>query len=505
MRRREARIRQRQALPPHLRQPRHEARVVNAGVLVAGHWLPTHEAWHSDGGGENLGRASDVADLGEGLKPHEGVRAVERGGRVRDAAAAVDRVGVHAAWVTVAHEGDEARHVAQGGGAALEVEAGGPGQGGQKPGRQHGGRFELGAVAVGVEVLEGVDDGGQDAAFPGEDGVGEKGAHEVRGVQVQVAADLRVGEPAAEKEKGALQRAAGDDGALGEDCDGAGGLVRAADGAVRVAGLPGAGEARGDFRAGAGVEEDLVGGEALDEDRACFLGVRQPGHHGALLLGRAASQRAVAAVMALPAGVLGHGLGAVAELAGAVEEDLVGFVVTDVVGRDAHAVADTVEGRLEFRGCEEREAHVGPLLAHEALSLQRCRPIDRPAAAPCGAGDDTDAAIVADLDASVLEEVDTGVRFGHREMCGIEMVGFVNHQYSMARLCQVFGAYPSSAAAAHNQNIGLDGLGFRTRWELDKAVLESLSGLPVHGRLRKPENLWERGTRFGPCRFEDRC
>ena len=35
--------------------------------------------------------------------------------------------------------------------------------------------------------------------------------------------------------------------------------------------------------------------------------------------------------MAFPTGVLGHGLDTVAELAGAVEEDLVGFVVANVV------------------------------------------------------------------------------------------------------------------------------------------------------------------------------
>ena len=45
-----------------------------------------------------------------------------------------------------------------------------PGLEGEDPAREHGHGFEFGAMAFAVEVLEFVDEGGEDRPFPGVDG-----------------------------------------------------------------------------------------------------------------------------------------------------------------------------------------------------------------------------------------------------------------------------------------------------------------------------------------------
>ena len=110
-----------------------------------------------------------------------------------------------------------------------------------------------------------------------------------------------------------MHGACGDDDALGFEDDGALGSVGAADAAVRVARLPGALHADGCLFAVDVLEEDLVGGETLDEMSTGLCGIWQEGNDGALLLCGSTAKGTVATVVLVASGVLRHGLVAVSE------------------------------------------------------------------------------------------------------------------------------------------------------------------------------------------------
>ena len=75
--------------------------------------------------------------------------------------------------------------------------------------------------------------------------------------------------------------------------------------------------------------------------------------------------------MALATRVLRYRFSRPAEATRALEEHRVVLVVRNVLGGDAHALADGVEAVLEVVGSEEGQAAVRPLFAHVALGLQR--------------------------------------------------------------------------------------------------------------------------------------
>ena len=114
------------ALFPDEVEPSLERDVVDTGVVFAIRDRGSFEDGDAVGDGKDLGCAGHVVDLGEGEHALEDVSLVERAGRVGDAATAVDGVGVQAAGVAVAGEGDVAGHVLELGAAELKVEAAEP-------------------------------------------------------------------------------------------------------------------------------------------------------------------------------------------------------------------------------------------------------------------------------------------------------------------------------------------------------------------------------------------
>lgn len=184
---------------PQLLEPGLERGVIDARIGVAGRDVLAHEGRDAVSGGEDLAGAGDEVHLGQGEHAVHGVGLVEGAGGVLDAAAAVERVGVDAAGVTVAHERDEADVVFELQAQELVVQAGGPGELGEEPGGEHGDGFEFGAVTGAVEVLELVADGREDAAFPGAGLFVEGGADDHGRVEVEVPADVAVAKTAAEE------------------------------------------------------------------------------------------------------------------------------------------------------------------------------------------------------------------------------------------------------------------------------------------------------------------
>lgn len=169
VRRPETRVRRMQTLLLDEGQPSLERRVVDARVFGALGKGPSFEDGHAVGDGVDGGSAGDVVDLGQRQHAFEDVLLVERAGRVGDAAPSVGGVGVDAAGVAVAREGDVSRHMFELGAEEFEVETAEPGLECEPPAGQHDHVLELGAVAVAVEVFEFAADRRQDSAFPWSD------------------------------------------------------------------------------------------------------------------------------------------------------------------------------------------------------------------------------------------------------------------------------------------------------------------------------------------------
>ena len=184
-------------------EPGLEGRVVDRGLIVR----RGRRRWGSVADksrqtcvrGEYLRRAIHIRDLRCADETLHCMAPIKRAGRVSDPAAAVDGVGEDAAGVPVAGEGEVGGHVGEFGAEFFILQAAFPGLEAEDPAGEHGHGFQFHAVAALVLVLELVDEGGEDGAFPGVDGglaveVGcrEEGA----GVEVEVAADVRVCETA---------------------------------------------------------------------------------------------------------------------------------------------------------------------------------------------------------------------------------------------------------------------------------------------------------------------
>lgn len=104
---------------------------------------------------------------------------LQRTGRILDPTLAIDGIRIDPPRIAVAHEGNVSGHVAETGRKGFVVETGGPGEERQRPGGEHSCCFKFWAVGVAVEVLEGVDGGGEDGAFPGVCRGRENGAEDV--------------------------------------------------------------------------------------------------------------------------------------------------------------------------------------------------------------------------------------------------------------------------------------------------------------------------------------
>ena len=175
----------------------------------------------------------------------------------------------------------------------------------------------------------------------------------------------------------------------------------------------------------------------------------------------------------------------------------------DVVGGDAHAMADMVEGGLEGGRCEEGKASVGPLLAHETLRLQRGRPIYRAAAAPGLSSEDGNAVIVAHFRATVLEEVKAAVNFSHGQMLGWVVVGFFNHKDVETSFGEVLRADGASTATADNHYISLNNFGGFSRREPDEIVVMAFARIPMNWCSGETQNGSKSWACLGPYCFEE--
>lgn len=140
----------------------------------------------------DLNRTLEVEDLGQGDEADHGVCAIKCRGCIDDPRLSGCRIWIHRAGVAVAHDGDVAVHVAVLEGEKLEVDTVRPVEELHGEAGHHGQGLELGAVALAVTVLEGVDHRGQDAALPWPDVFSEEAVQDVDWVQVEVSADLRV-------------------------------------------------------------------------------------------------------------------------------------------------------------------------------------------------------------------------------------------------------------------------------------------------------------------------
>lgn len=101
-----------------------------------------------------------------------GVRLVECACRVRNATPPVHGVWEHAARITIAGEAYMATHVRKFGAEHFDVETTRPREEWEKPRREHRHGFNLSAVAMAVQVLEIVDESGENWTFPGICGFG---------------------------------------------------------------------------------------------------------------------------------------------------------------------------------------------------------------------------------------------------------------------------------------------------------------------------------------------
>ena len=155
-----------QAFLPHLREPCLEVRIVDAGIFFVCRAFRADEGGDAGGGGEDLGCTGHVADFCKSEDAFEDMASVKCTRCVFDATFTVHRIGVDHASVFISGHGDEAGHVFELGAEKLEIEAACPGLNREEEGWEHGSGFELRTVAVAVEVLKLVDDGGEYPTFP---------------------------------------------------------------------------------------------------------------------------------------------------------------------------------------------------------------------------------------------------------------------------------------------------------------------------------------------------
>ncbi len=196
-------------------------------------------------------------------------------------------------------------------------------------------------------------------------------------MQVQVAAEVVVGEPGAAQQRGRLE-------GPGRRHDGAGAHFD------RVAG----GGARQHAARDAVAHEHALGPRVDEDAGAVGLGVGQPrldrralGPLAAAVAARAARARVAALDVAR------HRLGVPAQRVEPAQEDAVAPARIAVARVDAEALPDGGQAVLVLVARERRDAHGCPLRAHVVRRPERGRVVDGRAAAEAGAGQQPDALI----------------------------------------------------------------------------------------------------------------
>ena len=84
------------------------------------------------------------------------------------------------------------------------------------------------------------------------------------------------------------------------------------------------------------------------------------------------------------------------------------------------------------------------------------------------------------------------------------MVGFLNHQHSLACFSKILGRDTTTTTTAHNDHIGLNNLWLVARWDLQEIVREALCWHTEDWSSREPDHGAESRTDRRPGLLENR-